>query len=109
MESETEVTVKVLFFASARELTGLGEATCEITANITPQNLLKKIVSSFSLDAIAQNLILSLNEEWVSGNTSLFLQPNDVIAVIPPLSGGEFIAATFYCLEELEAVKAVEA
>ena len=42
----------------------------------------------FSLSVISENLILSLNEEYLSGDSVIDAADGDEIAVIPPISGG---------------------
>jgi molybdopterin converting factor small subunit len=41
------------------------------------------------LESISGSFILAVNQEYVSEEeTSIFLQPGDEVAVIPPISGG---------------------
>ena len=42
----------------------------------------------FSLSVISENLILSLNEEYLSRDSVIDAADGDEIAVIPPISGG---------------------
>lgn len=43
---------------------------------------------SLRLELIANNVVLSLNEEYLDNNTEVNLKAGDEVAVIPPLSGG---------------------
>ncbi|XP_043471893.1 molybdopterin synthase sulfur carrier subunit [Leptopilina heterotoma] len=85
------VTVKILFFAKARELSGVKECNLTTIREITYANLKKTIVSEFHLESIRENLILALNENFVTEDVTFHLVEKDEIAVIPPLSGGLFI------------------
>ncbi|XP_046740391.1 molybdopterin synthase sulfur carrier subunit [Diprion similis] len=80
--------VKILFFAKARELSGLKESQATLPANISYQTLLDTIIEKFGLESIRNSVILSHNEEYVAANATLNLSDRDEIAVIPPLSGG---------------------
>eukprot|EP00522_Entomoneis_paludosa_P015917 CAMPEP_0172460082 /NCGR_PEP_ID=MMETSP1065-20121228/35439_1 /TAXON_ID=265537 /ORGANISM="Amphiprora paludosa, Strain CCMP125" /LENGTH=88 /DNA_ID=CAMNT_0013215005 /DNA_START=1 /DNA_END=267 /DNA_ORIENTATION=- len=87
------VTIKILFFASAREaadnLTSL-DLEVEITCDTTQ---LRKILAerfprlaSSVLDE--ESLTLALNEEYVLMGQVLPLKAGDTVALIPPISGG---------------------
>lgn len=84
------VPIKILFFAKARELTGLSESQLKVKSNLSTQELLETIVNEYSLESIAQSLVIALNEEWVDCLSVLTLKANDIVAVIPPLSGGMY-------------------
>ncbi|KAJ8924412.1 hypothetical protein NQ315_007208 [Exocentrus adspersus] len=60
-----------------------------VVSSPIPYNLLlEKIVTTFSLESIQNNIILALNEQYCDSNTIITLKPGDELAVIPPLSGG---------------------
>lgn len=84
------IPIKILFFAKARELTGVSEAKLRVNNTLSSKELLEEIVKTFSLESIAPTLILALNEEWVDCLSVLTLKANDIVAVIPPLSGGMY-------------------
>lgn len=90
MDESEVVSVKILFFAKARELSSVKESKLTIPKEITYDNLRDKIVSEFNLGSIRENLILALNEDFVAENVKLNLSEKDEIAVIPPLSGGSY-------------------
>jgi molybdopterin converting factor small subunit len=48
------------------------------------------ILLYFSLDILRENIVLSLNEEYISSSEpqELTLNNGDTVAVIPPISGG---------------------
>ncbi|XP_078595674.1 molybdopterin synthase sulfur carrier subunit-like isoform X2 [Branchiostoma floridae x Branchiostoma japonicum] len=87
---ETDVMVNILFFAKSRELVGSKEASLSIPAQTTSAQLLAAIVSRYpSLAIISNNLVLAVNQEYITpDNSPLSLQPGDEVAVIPPISGG---------------------
>lgn len=82
------VRINIFFFGKARELSGKKEATLTVLSSISVYCLLNKIVNEFALRDIEQNVILALNEEYLSNNCDIVLRDNDTVAVIPPLSGG---------------------
>ncbi|PSN30649.1 Molybdopterin synthase sulfur carrier subunit [Blattella germanica] len=84
------VEVKVLFFAKSRELCGKKESCIQIPSTVSYDKLLNKIVTEFSLESIQQTIILAINEEYATTETEIHLKQGDQIAVIPPLSGGNF-------------------
>lgn len=86
-----QVEVKILFFAKARELTGLKECKIIVSRKLSYTELLDTIVASFHFESIRDTLILAVNEEFVSQDSILELSEKNEIAVIPPLSGGFFI------------------
>ncbi|XP_033218393.1 molybdopterin synthase sulfur carrier subunit [Belonocnema kinseyi] len=94
MDESGVVSVKILFFAKARELSCVKESKLTIPKEITYHSLRDKIVKKFNLGDIRENLILALNEGFVTEDVKLNLSEKDEIAVIPPLSGGSY--SSFY-------------
>lgn len=84
----TVCTVKVLFFAKSRELAGASEAQLATRTPISYPDLLEEVVQRFSLQPIRNSLILAVNEEYSQEDAQLLLKDGDVLAVIPPISGG---------------------
>lgn len=96
--SSTVNTIKVLFFASAREAVGgiastsimLSEEGHEEIANTTTLRsklaMLYPKLASLVLDE--ENITLALNEEYVPFGMVMTLKDGDVVALIPPISGG---------------------
>ena len=87
------ITTKVLFFASAKDLTNKSQST--LTVNSDQKYNLKSIKSTL-IEAFPElvNLLspytVALNEEYVEDKVEcdIIFKEADVIAVIPPLSGG---------------------
>ena len=96
--SSTTVNIKVLFFASAREAVGgltstsimLSEEGDEVIANTT--TLRSKLATLYpklaSLVLDEENITLALNEEYVPFGMVMTLKDGDIVALVPPISGG---------------------
>jgi molybdopterin converting factor small subunit len=95
--SSTTVNVKVLFFASAREAVGgltslsirLLEEGDEVANTTTLRSTLATLypkLASLVLDE--ENITLALNEEYVPFGMVMTLKDGDIVALIPPISGG---------------------
>ena len=88
------VTIRVLFFASAREAAGdISKTSLELTADeANTKSLRQKLATLYpALADMVQdeeNLTLALNEEYVMSGQNLPLKDGDTIALIPPISGG---------------------
>lgn len=85
------VTVRLRFFAKARELAGgLDQVRhrCE-SSKVCVGELLRSISSAYNLESIKDCIVLSHNQEFcLDLQHELHLQHDDELAVIPPLSGG---------------------
>lgn len=81
------VTIKVLFFAVSKDISGQSEAEFNVKPRISYADLKELICQSFGLEIIKQNIILALNQDYCEEG-DLVLRDNDELAVIPPLSAG---------------------
>lgn len=88
MEIGHGVTVKILFFAQAKDLAGTRESTLYLPHKISYRQLLDIIVEKYNLKKIKKNILLARNEEVCEDTINIDLSERDNIAVIPPLSGG---------------------
>lgn len=89
MEESNSVEVRVIFFAKSRELCGITESKINVPSRTTGQILLEKIVAYFPcLSVIRDNLLLSVNQEYLEQDSSVILKGGEEIAIIPPISGG---------------------
>lgn len=82
-----EVTVKVLFFAVSKEISGQSETVLRVKSKISYHELKQLICANFGLEIIKQNIILAINQDYCEEG-DLELKENDELAVIPPLSAG---------------------
>lgn len=77
----------ILFFAQARQVTRLDSVKWEVSHAQSAESLWKWLLEQFPNLAPFQNSSrLACNEEYL-GRGQL-LQPSDVVALIPPVSGG---------------------
>lgn len=79
------MTVKVLLFASARRWAGAGELSLEVPAGARAADVFADPCLA-GLTPHRAALRLAVNEEFVAGDHAL--KDGDVVAVLPPVSGG---------------------
>lgn len=79
--------VTVLLFASCRELVGTRELTMEVSPGATVQEVVDQIARCHPrLHGLSPSLQTAINEEYADRSTRL--RSLDVLALIPPVSGG---------------------
>jgi len=79
--------VKVLFFASCRDLVGAAEREIDLPDGATVGNLMTEIASEHPrFGEMAPSLMVSVNQDY--RERSDVLQDGDEVALIPPVSGG---------------------
>lgn len=80
--------VSVLYFAALRDLAGTGEELVELTALPCPVTALLATVEQkhAALSGRLAAVRVAVNEEFVELASSV--QAGDVVALIPPVSGG---------------------
>lgn len=84
-----QVLIKILFFAKSREIAGISETNLKVENKISGQQLLDLICCNYGLEIIKKSLILAINEEYVENlETVIDIKHNDIIAIVPPISGG---------------------
>lgn len=81
------MNIKVLFFASCRDLIGTGEREMTLPDSTTVTDLISKLASEQArfMD-MAPSLMVSVNQAYVERDAEL--QEGDEVAFIPPVSGG---------------------
>lgn len=85
-----KVSVKFLFFAKAREIVGQQEIEGILNnKTYTIETLLDEIINLYVvLQPLAKNLLLAVNEEYIAPSQTVSLKDGDIVAILPPLSGG---------------------
>jgi molybdopterin converting factor small subunit len=89
-------SIRVLFFAQAREVTKLREGSLSLKisnqSELTPLEILQAILEKYpSLQPLQHCIILAHNQTYLDLESPqrLRLQETDELAVIPPISAGE--------------------
>ncbi|MGO4888474.1 molybdopterin converting factor subunit 1 [Anaerobacillus sp. MEB173] len=77
--------IKVLLFAAFEEALGKRELSME-ASSLTVAQLREKLSAEYSSLPSLDNVMIAVNEEFVEDNA--ILHENDVVAIIPPVSGG---------------------
>ncbi|RBW59755.1 molybdopterin synthase sulfur carrier subunit [Tenacibaculum sp. E3R01] len=78
--------IQLLSFGIARDLLGSSSIEIEIPNEISIESFKKIILKQFPKIASVSSYAIAVNEEYA--NDSLVLKENDVVAIIPPVSGG---------------------
>lgn len=79
--------VKVLFFASARELTGETETWLDLEEGAKTDSIPTILMGIYpDLDMNRDRMSIAINQTYC--RESVQLKEGDVIAILPPISGG---------------------
>ncbi|MAD98206.1 MAG: molybdopterin synthase sulfur carrier subunit [Flavobacteriaceae bacterium] len=78
--------VQVLFFGVTTDLMKLSEMTLEVNVGLSINDFRKLLHEKYPQLENLSSYAIALNEEYTSGDESL--SEGDVVAVIPPVSGG---------------------
>ncbi|MCY3764113.1 MAG: molybdopterin converting factor subunit 1 [Gemmatimonadetes bacterium] len=79
--------VKVLFFASCRDLVGTPEASVSLPERASVADLLARLAEEHPrLQEMEGSLMVSVNQTYV--DRTRWLSDGDEVAFIPPVSGG---------------------
>jgi sulfur-carrier protein len=80
------VKIKILFFGIVRDIVGENAIELELNKDISVSIFQQILKEKYPGLTDIKNYAVAVNEEYVSGTYSI--QQNDVIAIIPPVSGG---------------------
>lgn len=80
------MNVDVLFFGITTDLVGTSQHKIEVEQNSSIANFKNVLKNEFSQLENINSYAIAVNEEYA--NDDLVLKENDVVAVIPPVSGG---------------------
>jgi len=78
--------IQLLFFGITSDITGKRKETIAVTENSTVQNLKEKLLSDYPKLKNYNSFSIALNTEYA--NDDAVLKNGDVVALIPPVSGG---------------------
>jgi len=86
------MNVRLLFFASLKDIVGARELRFDLPADATVADLLSRLEASYPrLKDYRQVVLTAINEEYV-GKTAR-IADGDEVAIFPPVSGGEIETA----------------
>ena len=79
--------MRVQFFSQLREVVGAGESSLDLPAGATAADLLAQLYRAYpALEKWDRNLLIGAGVEFVERD--YILQPDDEIAIMPPVQGG---------------------
>ena len=79
--------IKVQFFSQLKEIAGSGEKVIDLAEGSTVNDLLAQLyLRSPELEKWDRNLLIGAGVEFVE--RAHVIQPNDQIAIMPPVQGG---------------------
>ena len=79
--------VKILFFASLRDLVGKSEIEIDLEGKASVRDVFQELQIRYpSLKKYENALLVAVNQEYSNLDTPI--SPNDEIAFFPPVSGG---------------------
>lgn len=79
------MNIRLLFFASLRDISGVGEKQLTVDTGMSVAELWKKVSADFEL--LPEKVLCAVNQEYV--DTDYQLQDGDnEVAFFPPVTGG---------------------
>jgi len=79
--------IRVLYFQMIRQLTGCAEERVELPGDAKVSDAIAALVESHpELEKVRGSLLYAVNEEWAAKSQPL--SEGDVLALMPPVSGG---------------------
>jgi molybdopterin synthase sulfur carrier subunit len=86
LSGRSSMRVRVLYFASFRELLGVGNEDLQIPSGSTVGAVLERIKKVHSELTETEKMLVAVNGSFVE--SGLLLSDGDVVAFFPPVSGG---------------------
>lgn len=80
------IKIQLLFFGITTDLLGSSSLDIEVSADATISSLKEQLLAKHPQLENINSYAIALNEEYATDET--LLKENDVIAIIPPVSGG---------------------
>ena len=80
------MTINLLFFGITTDLVGKNDMLFSINENTTVNELKKILITQFSALKNLHEFAIAVNEDYAED--ILVLNEGDVVAIIPPVSGG---------------------
>ncbi len=82
-----DISIKIKFFAYARELVGRKDITVEMNSGSTVKDLMEHVLTKYpSLKEISNHIIIAVNKNTCTSDRRL--KDGDQVAILPPVSGG---------------------
>jgi molybdopterin converting factor subunit 1 len=78
--------VKVLFFGMAKDISGVSSLKLELDNDSNVSDFLEILKTSYSGFSTINDFSIAVNEEYAESD--VILHESDIIAIIPPVSGG---------------------
>jgi molybdopterin synthase catalytic subunit len=83
----TKMNIRIRYFASLREITGIGEETLELPAGSLVADARTRLLErNPRLQAAVERSVCAVNRQYVPAETAL--HENDELVFIPPMGGG---------------------
>src|SRR5437660_4415211 len=85
--SETQITVRVLFFGAARDSAGAEESELKLYPPYDSANAFQQVLNAYpALRKFGRSLLFAVNEQYAQPDQAIV--DGDELAVFPPVSGG---------------------
>lgn len=78
--------IKILFFGIAKDIANESSIDLELNNNATVKAMIDVLIGKYARFSSINDFSIAVNEEYVEKD--VVLKENDVVAIIPPVSGG---------------------